>query len=113
MKTKKINLTYKGKKIKLKVKVCNEFEKFKGLMFTRYEKAKILLFEFKKPARYSIHSLFVFFPFVAIWLDEKNRVIDIKRVGSWKFRVRPKKKFSKLVEIPIHQKYKEIIDKFN
>ena len=58
-----------GKIIDLgKIKKVNWFGKFSGLMFCRREKADSLIFEFKKPTRISIHSFFVFFPFVVLSL---------------------------------------------
>jgi hypothetical protein len=51
----------------------------------------------------------VFFPFVAIWLDDKNKIIDLKVVKSFNFSVSPNKSFCKLVEIPINNKYKKIV----
>jgi uncharacterized membrane protein (UPF0127 family) len=70
-----------------------------GLMF-RTRKTSPLLFEFKKDTKMAIHSFFVFFPFKAIWLDEKNRIIEQKLVRPFTFSVKPKKPFRKLIEIP-------------
>lgn len=97
---------YKNKKIKLDVKKCNSLKETFGLMCTRKEKAKALLFELKKPL--AIHSYFVFFPFVAIWLN-KNKVVEIKKIKPFTLHVKPKKKFDKLIEIPINNRYKEIL----
>jgi len=108
---KEIGFDFKGEKINLKVKVCNSFEKFIGLMFSRREKAKaLLLFDFKKPHRMKIHSLFVFFLFFAVWLDDRNKVMELKLVKPWKFLVLPKKPFFKLIEIPINHRYKNILE---
>ncbi|MFH1365099.1 MAG: hypothetical protein ABIH28_00755, partial [archaeon] len=63
----KIGLS-KNKKINIEVVRCNFFQMFRGLMFTRKEKARVLLFDFKKPVKIAIHSYFVFFPFLAVWL---------------------------------------------
>ena len=109
-----IGLKHKNKKINLEVEKCNLFGMFRGLMFTRRENAQaLLLFDFKKPLRMKIHSLFVFFPFVAVWLDDKNKVIELKAIKPWRFFVLPKKSFCKLVEIPVNEKYKGIIIKLN
>lgn len=109
MKRKKVFFKCKGKEFNFEVGVCNSFEKFSGLMFTKKENASALLFEFKKPVRMSIHSLFVFFPFVAIWFDDQNKIIDLKFVDGVRFSVSPKKSFSKLIEIPLNKKYSEIV----
>ncbi|MCK5043987.1 DUF192 domain-containing protein [Candidatus Pacearchaeota archaeon] len=97
------------KKIKVDLKTCNCFEKFSGLMFARREKAKALLFDFKKPVKTAIHSYFVFFPFVAIWLDKENNTVELKIVKPFTSLIRPQKFFYKLVEIPINKNYKEIM----
>lgn len=104
-----VGLNYKGKKIKIEVKKFNFFGKFIGLMFSRREKAPALLFDFEKPTNQAIHSLFVFFPFVAVWIDENEKIVEIKKIPSWKFSIKPEKKFVKLIEIPISKKYSNVI----
>lgn len=105
-----VGLNHKGKIFQLEVKKLNLFGRILGLMFSRREKAEALLFEFNKPVRVAIHSWFVFFPFYAVWLDDKNKIIEIQRVNSWKFHIQPKKKYFKLIEIPIKNQYKEILE---
>ena len=105
----RISLKIKNKEINLNVKKCNLFWALKGLMFTRREKARaLLLCSFKKPKKMRIHSLFVFFPFVAVWLDNKNRIIDFKVVKPFSFSVCSERVFYKLVEIPFNKKHKRI-----
>jgi len=80
----------------------------KGLMFARRESAKALLFNFKKETRISIHSFFC--PkFLAVWLNKNNNILEMKKVFPWSFSIFPKRKFSKLVEIPCNRKYDEIL----
>lgn len=107
---KRIRLSFKGKKFEINLKMCNWFEKFSGLMFSKREKAQALLFDFKELTKIKIHSLFVFFPFVAIWLDDKNKIIDLKIVKSFNFFVSPGKSFCRLIEIPINKRYEKIIE---
>jgi uncharacterized membrane protein (UPF0127 family) len=84
---------------------------FRGLMFRRREKAEaLLLFDLKKPRRWKIHSMFVFFPFVAIWLDEKGKIVGKEIVKPWTFSIRPSGEFTKLIEIPYNQKYSGIVE---
>jgi len=105
-----IGLEHKNKKIKLDVKKCGFFGMFRGLMFRCREKAPVLLlFDFKKPRRLKIHSYFVFFPFLAVWLDDKNRILEINEVKPWKICVFPKMSFCKLVEIPCNEKYRSLV----
>lgn len=106
---KKIKMNFNKRNFEIDLKVCNTFGKFWGLMFSKKEKAQALLFDFKKPTKIKIHSLFVFFPFIAIWLDEKNNIVDKKIIKSFRFSVSPKKHFCKLIEIPINKKYTQIV----
>ena len=108
MKIKRVGLEYKNKKFNVDAKICNWLCKFSGLMFSRREKAEALLFEFKNPTKIKIHSLFVFFPFVAVWLDDKNKIVDIKVVKPFAFSVSSSRHFTKLLEIPVNKKYEEI-----
>lgn len=97
------------KKISIEVKSVGFFGKFSGLMFKEREKARALLFEFKKPTKIKIHSFFVFFPFIAIWLDEKNKIVDFRVVKPFNLAVSSKKLFKRLVEIPINERYRDLI----
>jgi len=106
---KEIIIHYKKKKIKVIAKDCNALQKFIGLMFSRREKAKILLFSFIRKQKIKIHSFFVFYSFIAIWIDKKNRVVDLKIVKPFTPCVSPKKSVSNLVEIPINKKNKKIL----
>ena len=91
------------------LKTCNEFEKFSGLMFSSRENSRALLFKFKKPIRLAIHSFFVFYPFLAIWLDDKNKIVKISIIKPFNPFIKPKKSFTKLIEIPVNEKYEKII----
>jgi len=64
--------------------VCEEYEtadnilsQIKGLMFS---KKKNILFVFREKGYHPIHSYFVKFPFHAIYLNEKMKVIDTQYV---------------------------------
>ena len=109
---KTITINYKRKEIKIIAENCNAFRKFSGLMFSRLEKAEILLFDFKRKQKIAIHSFFVFYPFIAVWLDEKNNVVDLKIVKPFSPCVSPQESGFKLVEIPINKKNKKICDFF-
>ena len=100
----------KSKNIKIKdVKKYSEFGKAIGLMFRSRENCPAMLFEFSKPTRMRIHSFFVFFKFGAVWLDDKNKIIEKKIVKPFLPSIVPKKRFYKLVEIPLNKKYKKEI----
>ena len=59
-----------------------------------------LIFNFKKPNIYIIHSLFCFREFLAIYLLDDN-VVDFKIVKPFNINIKPKKKFNTLIEIPL------------
>ena len=109
----KFSFNYRKRKIELDLRVFNWIERFFGLMFTRKKNAKALLFDFKKPGRVPIHSWFVFFPFVAVWLDDENKIIDVKTIRPFTLLISPKKPFCKIIEIPINEKYKQVIELLN
>ena len=94
------------------VKECNWFNKIKGLMFSRREKAEALLFSFNEPTKMAIHSFLVFFPFIAVWLDNQNKVIEIRKIKPFVPRILCSKPYNKLLEIPINRKYREIVKSF-
>lgn len=108
MRKKKLIIGYKKKKIKITAEDCNNWRKFSGLMFSRRETARILLFNFKRKQFIAIHSFFVFYPFIAVWLDEQRRVIDLKVVKPFTPCVCPEKKSLSLVEIPLNKRNKKI-----
>lgn len=110
MKKIKVGLRYKKKKIYIKdVKKVSLIGKGIGLMFRSREKCPAMLFEFSNPTRMRIHSLFVFFPFAAVWLDEKNKIIELKRINPFQLIISCKSPFYKLLEIPINKKYQKEI----
>ncbi|MCX8158782.1 MAG: DUF192 domain-containing protein [Candidatus Pacearchaeota archaeon] len=102
----KIKIIFQGKKIFINVRKAN---KILGLMFKPKESAN-LLFEFDKKGYYAIHSFFVFFSFLVLWLDEKNNVVEKRIVKPFEFCVSPKKPFKKIIEIPFNNKNKKIIN---
>ncbi|MDP2672927.1 MAG: DUF192 domain-containing protein [Nanoarchaeota archaeon] len=103
---------HKWRKIKIpNVKKLSWFEKGIGLMFSSRKKAKALLFEFEKPTKMSYTSLFVFFPFIIIWLDSKNEVIDFKKINPFTFNIPSLKYYRKVLEVPFNNNYEGIIKK--
>ena len=73
------------------------WSKIKGLMFS---KPKVLIFHFAKPTRVSLHMWFVFFPIDLIFLDSKQRVIEIKKnFKPWRFYSSKQEAFF-VIEVP-------------
>ena len=91
------------------VKECKGFNKIIGLMFSRRQKANALVFSFHKKTNMPIHSFFVFFPFLAIWLDDKNKVMEIKEVRPFTPKISSTNPYFKLLEVPINKRYKKTL----
>jgi len=106
----RISIYKSRKKIILDVRKVSLLGKFYGLMF-RTRRTKNLLFEFSRETNLSIHSFFVFFTFLAVWLDDKNRIVESRIVKPFIFSIKPKKKFRKLAEIPFNNENKKILKK--
>ena len=101
-----INL--KNRKINIEVKKLSFLQQISGLMF-KTRNSPNLFFQFTNQNA-SIHSLFVFFPFVAVWLNNKNKVTDIGIVKPFTLIANPKSPSGKLIEIPINSKNRKIIE---
>ncbi|MFC1682286.1 hypothetical protein ACFL0X_01575 [Nanoarchaeota archaeon] len=105
-KLEEFDFSLRERKFSLKIKRVGWFGKIFGLMF-RSKRTDNLLFEFDKKIRIGIHSYFVFFEFLVLFLDDKNRLIEMKTMKPFKV-FKPKKEFYKFVEIPINEKNKNI-----
>jgi len=94
----------------LGAKECKGLNQIIGLMFSRREKANALVFSFSKPTKMAIHSFFVFFPFLAVWLDDKNKIIEIRKIKPFIPRVSSTNEYYRLLEIPFNKKYRKILE---
>ncbi len=99
----------KGKSVGIPLVKAGGIKKFTGLMF-RSRNTSSLLFEFKKEA--GIHSFFVFFPFLAVWLNGKKEVVEFSIVKPFTPYVISKKKPNYLIEIPVNKKNQPILALF-
>lgn len=97
----KFKFDFKNKKFNIDVEVCkNIFSQGLGLMFKRESRA--LLFVFGKAGKRAIHSFFCK-PFIAVWFNGK-KIVDVRVVDSWRFSIKPRKKFDKLLEVPFNRR---------
>lgn len=105
---KNFSFIFRGKRCNIKVKECrNFFSKGKGLMFSK--NSEPLLFIFNKKTHQSIHSFFCR-AFIAIWFN-RDKIIEVRNINRWRFSIRPREKYDKLLEIPINNiNYKIILD---
>lgn len=107
----KVNFFYKGKKFEADFKKASLINKAVGLMF-KGKNTKNLFFSFPKDKNYSLHSFFVFFDFLILWLDENNNVIDFYSAKPFEFHISSEKRYRKILEIPFNSENKNIIDFF-
>ncbi|MEK6894139.1 MAG: hypothetical protein AABX10_01620 [Nanoarchaeota archaeon] len=107
------SISFRGRKILVDLKKTGFFRKGLGLTF-RTRNTDNLLFEFNKEVSWqgTLTSIFVFFPFLTLWLDNKNKVIDYKVVRPFVFSISQKKRFYRIVEIPINKANFSLISKF-
>lgn len=104
----KAKLKYQGKTIEITdMKEAKGIKKISGLMF-KSKDTSALLFKFSSPTDEPIHSFFCPY-FLAIWLDEKNRILEYKLITPNKLSIKPKEKYSKLLEIPLNNKYSSVV----
>ena len=103
-----MKIYYKNKSFDVRVRILGFFGKIRGLMF-RTRNTENLIFAFNREVSISIHSFFVFFPFLAVWVDGKNNVLETQIVRPFIVAVLPKKKFKKLIELPFNNKNKSVI----
>lgn len=104
-----MKIYFRNKSLNINVKKLSFVGMIRGLMFRRKEN---LLFEFSKKKKWAIHSFFVFYSFLAVWLDEKNRVLEWKIVKPFSTRIVPKKCFVRLIEVPLSRENGGIIEFF-
>ena len=104
----KAKIKINGKEITIEnIKKVSAIGKFTGLMFRKNSQA--LMFKFSR-GRQAIHSLFCY-PFIAIWTLE-GKVVEYQIVSPWKLSIRPKKDFDTLLEVPLNEKYKHLLEFF-
>ncbi len=101
-------IKYDKKRIEIPVKEAGFFRKGFGLMF-RGRETESLLFEFHNKFERNITSLFVFFSFLGIWIDGKNRVLKAEVIKPWRFSIKGPERAEKLVEVPINMKNQRIL----
>tara|TARA_Y100000034_G_scaffold20974_2_gene24076 strand:+ start:1433 stop:1780 length:348 start_codon:yes stop_codon:yes gene_type:complete len=103
---------YGDKSIEIEVKETGFLRRGLGLMF-RTKSTRNLLFDFSKDTLTPLTALFVFFPFLVLWLDNNNKVIDTRLVRPFEVHINTKKEFRKIIEIPINGKNGDILEFFD
>jgi len=106
-----MKIKYQGKTIEIDVKSTSFLGKISGLMF-RTQQTHNLYFEFPTTESAAIHSYFVFFPFMALWLNEDDEIVDFQTVKPFTFLAKPRKPSRKLIEIPLNKENEKIVNLF-
>lgn len=103
-----IKINFKSKNLEVEdVRLADSlWLKFRGLMFRSKQNSPRLLFN----GEFAIHSYFVFSPFLTLWLDSQNNVVDYKIVRPFKTYVNSSKRFSKILEIPLNKGNQDIVN---
>lgn len=97
------SFSVRKKRLKTSVVCVGSLRSGIGLMF-RSLNTENLLFSFNKPCRVALTSWFVFFPFVAVWLDSRRNVIESKIIYPFTLSVSPRYASSYLVELPLNRR---------
>jgi len=69
----------------------------------RKKQTNNLLFSFSEDINHALTSWFVFFPFIAIWLDSDDKLIEFRIIKPFTTAVKTDKKFRKVVELPLNR----------
>lgn len=102
-----MKILFKKKKIEIPVRSVPFFSF--GLMF-KTKNTQNLFFKKIFPENSSLTSWFVFFPFLILWLDKNNKVIDMKVAKPFEWKISTEKRFSHVVELPFNNKNKKILN---
>ncbi len=92
----------------VEVKEAREVGKYLGLMF-KTRNTDNLLFKFKNYKTFGIHSYFVFFEFLAIWLDKHDNIVEYSIVKPFTLFYNSKMPSVKLLELPLNSRNKKIV----
>lgn len=98
-----LRIKHKGRSLAVSYDEVGFFRRGTGLMF-RSQGTSNLLFRFAQPCRVAITSWFVFFPFVAVWLDSKHNVIETRVVKPFILSFKPRSPARYLLELPLNRR---------
>lgn len=77
------------------------WQKTRGLMFrSNLDHALVFLLGEESRVGAAIHSFFVFFPFDTLFLNDKQKIVDMRMVGPFRFSVIPKAPAKYIIELP-------------
>ncbi len=97
------------KHLQIEVKRVGFFTQFIGLMFSR-RKTPIRFFSYSSDRKVPIHSWFVFYDFLIVWMDSENKIVSWKVVKPFTSLVLPTIDCRAFIEIPIDGKYRKELE---
>jgi uncharacterized membrane protein (UPF0127 family) len=97
-----------GRSCSVSVLPVHVFTQFTGLMF-KTRRTPIRLFSYSSSRRVAIHSWFVFFPFLVVWLDGRNQIIEFRVVQPFTSYVLPSRNAVSFLEIPLDGKNQGLV----
>jgi len=104
-KDRNVSFSFGKKEIKLKTRLVPFWYEGFGLMFTKLNTAKSLLFSYKFSSRMTLFSSFIPYEFLAVWVNSGNKIVGMKIVKRGESGVEPGVKFNRLIEIPLSKKF--------
>lgn len=107
---KKIELNLDGKKKSIVIDLVPKWFEGIGLMFKNKGYRRRLLFSFGRVSRVAIHSLFCFYEFYAVWLDNNMNILEFSKVRPFRFSVKPRRDYRYLLELQINESNFDIIN---
>jgi len=100
-----VSFSFDKKEVKLKVRLVPFWYEGFGLMFTKLNTAKSLLFSYKFSSRMTIFSSFIPYEFLAVWVNSRNKIVGMRIVKRGESGIEPGVKFNRLIEIPLSKKF--------
>lgn len=102
-----ITIRFRGRRFRVACEPVGFFRRGLGLMFRTRETSN-LLFIFDRPSKVAITSWFVFFPFVAVWLDSHYQVTEARLILPFTLSVSPRVPSRYLLELPMRSRNSRI-----
>ena len=96
---------YNNKKIRIDAREVKGFGTVSGLMFKSKNTGNLF---FRKV--FGIHSFFVFFDFLAVWLNSDGDVLKVDVVKPFSFNINSPEGYRGLIEIPINNRNRKNIE---
>lgn len=105
---KSVTVFFGNKSVSIRAREVGFLRKGVGLMF-RTSSTENLFFSFRRKTKRAFTGLFVFFPFLILWLDERYKVVDVALVRPFTRTIYPQKPYRNVIELPLNKKNSDLI----